>query len=76
MPTAHRSTLSLLLRHLIRVTEFADHNRMQIPNLAIVFGPTLMWPPPNLAASQNLALDKMQQNIIVETLLNSVQAMF
>ena len=76
MPTAHRATLCLLLRHLIKVTEFQDMNRMQIPNLAIVFGPTLMWPPPNLMASQNLALDMMQQNIIVETLLNNVQHMF
>merc|ERR1712025_22843 len=48
---------------------------MPTPNLAIVFGPTLMWPPPHLV-SVNLALDMMQQNIIVEALLNNVQNIF
>ena len=76
MPSSHRATLSLLLRHLLKVTEFKDHNRMQIPNLAIVFGPTLMWPPAEAAVSQNLALDMMQQNIIVEALLNNVHHIF
>jgi hypothetical protein len=48
LPQAHRATLAYLLRHLIRVTELKETNRMQIPNLAIVFGPTLMWPPSSL----------------------------
>ena len=48
---------------------------MQTPNLAIVFGPTLMWPPAHLV-SVNLALDMMQQNIIVEALLNNVHNIF
>ena len=78
MPTAHRATLTALLRHLLRVVEQKESNRMQIPNLAIVFGPTLMWPPPSsgtaiLQSQQNLALDMMQQNVIVETLLNNAQ---
>ena len=94
VPAAHRATLALLLRHLLRVTAEREHNRMQIPNLAIVFGPTLMWPPANAAVAgggsgapqqsssaaaarqQNLALDMMQQNIIVETLLNYVEPIF
>ena len=75
LPQAHRSTLAYLLRHLIRVTELKDTNRMQIPNLAIVFGPTLMWPPASLV-SHNLALSMMQQNIIVEALLNNVDSIF
>uniref|UniRef100_A0A915HZ78 Rho GTPase activating protein n=1 Tax=Romanomermis culicivorax TaxID=13658 RepID=A0A915HZ78_ROMCU len=41
MPTAHRDCLDLLLKHLLRVAENAHKNRMQIHNLAIVFGPTL-----------------------------------
>ena len=75
LPQAHRSTLAYLLRHLLRVTELKDTNRMQIPNLAIVFGPTLMWPPSSLV-SHNLALSMMQQNIIVEALLNNVESIF
>merc|ERR1712150_43901 len=75
MSSAHRSTLGFLLRHLVKVTEYKDRNRMQFSNLAIVFGPTLMWPPPHLV-SHNLALDMMQQNIIVEALLNNVNQLF
>ena len=75
MPSAHRSTLGFLLRHLVKVTEYKDRNRMQFSNLAIVFGPTLMWPPTHLV-SNNLALDMMQQNIIVEALLNNVNQLF
>ncbi len=88
VPPAHRGTLAHLLRHLLRVTAEREHNRMQIPNLAIVFGPTLMWPPPPSSSSaaatassaaaqqQNLALDMMQQNIIVEALLTNFEAIF
>ena len=75
MPSTHRATLGFLLRHLVQVTEFKDRNRMQFSNLAIVFGPTLMWPPTHLV-SHNLALDMMQQNIIVEALLNNVNQLF
>ena len=73
--SAHRATLGFLLRHLVKVTEYKDRNRMQFSNLAIVFGPTLMWPPTHLV-SHNLALDMMQQNIIVEALLNNVNQLF
>ena len=75
MPSAHKATLAYLLRHLVKVTHFKDKNRMQFSNLAIVFGPTLMWPPPQLV-SYNLALDMMQQNIIVEALLTNVEHIF
>ncbi|TRY76272.1 hypothetical protein TCAL_12003 [Tigriopus californicus] len=75
MPRVHRATLKALLTHLLRVTEFKELNRMQIPNLAIVFGPTLMWPPSH-AMTQNMALDMMQQNIIVESLLNNLALIF
>jgi hypothetical protein len=79
MSSAHRATLAALLRHLIKVTEMKEYNRMQIPNLAIVFGPTLMWPPTtnSVTMSQhNLALDMMQQNVIVESLLNHAHHLF
>lgn len=77
MNTPHRSTLAYLLRHLLKVTELKEFNRMQVPNLAIVFGPTLMWPPPSqIMSTTNLALDMMQQNIIVETLLTNFEHIF
>ncbi|VDP13015.1 unnamed protein product [Soboliphyme baturini] len=41
LPAVHHDTLDHLLRHLLKVAEHSSKNRMQIHNLAIVFGPTL-----------------------------------
>jgi len=62
----NRYTLQALLKHLLKVAEYSEFNRMQIPNLAIVFGPTLMWPA---TESTNMALDLMKQNLVIEALL-------
>ena len=43
LPQANHDTLKFLLQHLLRVKELSQENRMHIQNLAIVFGPTLMW---------------------------------
>uniref|UniRef100_T1JJK9 Rho GTPase-activating protein 15 n=1 Tax=Strigamia maritima TaxID=126957 RepID=T1JJK9_STRMM len=72
-PRAHYNTLKYLLQHLLRVTEYSDHNRMHIQNMAIVFGPTLMWAE---VESSNLALDVMTQNQIIEFLLLEFQTIF
>lgn len=56
-----------------RVTEYKEFNRMHIPNLAIVFGPTLMWPE---AESSNMALDLMQQNLVIECFLQEFDSIF
>ncbi|BES91767.1 rho GTPase activating protein [Nesidiocoris tenuis] len=66
LPTANRDTLKFLLQHLLRVTKYKDFNRMLVANLAIVFGPTLMWPEQE---SQNMASELMQQNMVIEALL-------
>ena len=73
LPVENYETLKYLLNHLLKITEFREFNRMQISNLAIVFGPTLMW---TATASLNLALDMMQQNIVVEALLNHFKEIF
>jgi len=69
----NKCTLQALLTHLLKVAAFADFNRMQIPNLAIVFGPTLMWPA---VESKNMALDLMQQNLVIEALLSEYESIF
>ncbi|XP_052123932.1 rho GTPase-activating protein 12 isoform X2 [Frankliniella occidentalis] len=66
LPTANHDTLKMLLKHLLKVTGYQEFNRMHIPNLAIVFGPTLMWPEQE---SLNMALDLMQQNLVIEAFL-------
>lgn len=73
LPTENYDTLQFLLRHLLKITEYCEHNRMHISNLAIVFGPTLMWAA---TVSNNLALDMMQQNLVVEALLNNYHNIF
>nr|XP_018917717.1 PREDICTED: rho GTPase-activating protein 12-like [Bemisia tabaci] len=73
LPTANHDTLKFLLQHLLRVTKYKEFNRMHIPNLAIVFGPTLMWPAQE---SANMALDLMQQNLVIECFLVEFEQIF
>lgn len=73
-PTSHRTTLFALLSHLEKVTNYKEVNRMAVANLAIVFGPTLMWPPAHLTTT-NMALNMMQQNMIVESLITNLPAL-
>ena len=49
-----------------RVIEHSATNRMQAQNMAIVFGPTLMWPAQE---SANMALTLVCQNQVVEILI-------
>jgi len=70
----HRLTLFSLLTHLDRVTAYREVNRMAVSNLAIVFGPTLMWPPAHMTTT-NMALNMMQQNMIVESLITNLAAL-
>ena len=71
LPGPHQSTLIALLKHLDKVTTYKEVNRMAVSNLAIVFGPTLMWPPPQVT-NTNMALNMMQQNMIVEALISNL----
>lgn len=59
--------------HVFRVEKYNEFNRMNVNNLAIVFGPTLMWPEQE---STNMALDFMQQNLVIECLLREFQEIF
>lgn len=47
---------------------------MHISNLAIVFGPTLMWAPSESA--HNMAVDCLQQNQVIEILLTDFNDIF
>jgi len=48
------------------VTALHEQNRMHAHNMAIVFGPTLMWSERD---TPDLALELMKQNRVVEALL-------
>ena len=73
LPLENYDTLKYLLEHLLKITEFRLQNRMHVSNLAIVFGPTLMWAA---TESSNLAMDMLQQNIVIEALLKEFPAIF
>eukprot|EP00118_Oscarella_pearsei_P028487 m.2259 g.2259 ORF g.2259 m.2259 type:complete len:739 (+) comp8524_c0_seq1:172-2388(+) len=72
MPKANKETLKYLMEHLERVVAKGSENKMQIQNLAIVFGPTLLRSddPGNIAA--NMAY----QNAIVDFLLKEYDELF
>lgn len=46
LPTHHRLTLDTILEHLAKVATYEPQNKMSIQNLALIFGPTLIRPPP------------------------------
>ncbi|XP_021191401.3 uncharacterized protein LOC110377044 isoform X1 [Helicoverpa armigera] len=74
LPQCNRDTLKFLLEHLLKVTEHKEQNRMHTANLAIVFGPTLLWAPPEQA--HNIAVDCIQQNNVVDILLTDFKEIF
>lgn len=60
LPDVYYDTLRHVCRHLCRVAEHADVNKMEVRNLAIVFGPTLVrtGDPDNMMA---MVTDMSQQ---------------
>eukprot|EP00052_Salpingoeca_macrocollata_P009570 m.75308 g.75308 ORF g.75308 m.75308 type:complete len:734 (+) comp17156_c0_seq1:181-2382(+) len=74
LPPENYATLNLLFDHLLRVSEKGDVNKMQINNIAIVFGPTLLrQSEPSLEA---IVMDAPYQNSVVEELLREKSLMF
>lgn len=57
-----------------RVSEYESENRMSISNLAIVFGPCLLWP--KITNAQDLMTDVMLHNRVIEGLLLDYQKIF
>ncbi|GAB1603431.1 rho GTPase-activating protein 12-like isoform X1 [Argonauta hians] len=72
-PKCHFETLKILLEHLLNVISFSKHNRMLIQNVAIVFGPTLMWPE---RETHSLAISVTYQSQIVQFLLQNYSSIF
>ncbi|XP_042218533.1 uncharacterized protein LOC121863788 isoform X7 [Homarus americanus] len=74
LPQENYDTLKLLLQHLLRVSEFESENRMSISNLAIVFGPCLLWP--RVTSSHDLMTDVMLHNRVIEGILADFPKIF
>ncbi|XP_030919496.1 rho GTPase-activating protein 27 [Geospiza fortis] len=67
LPPAHHDTMKVLFRHLCRVVEHKEENRMSVQSIAIVFGPTLLRPA---SEESNMAMHMVFQNQVVEHILN------
>ncbi|XP_030591594.1 rho GTPase-activating protein 12-like isoform X2 [Archocentrus centrarchus] len=73
LPLPNHDTMELLFKHLRRVIEHRDSNRMSVQSVAIVFGPTLLRPE---TESANMTIHMVFQSQIVELLLNEFQIVF
>uniref|UniRef100_A0AAY4EDL7 Rho GTPase activating protein 45b n=1 Tax=Denticeps clupeoides TaxID=299321 RepID=A0AAY4EDL7_9TELE len=70
LPKANITTLRYIVRHLHRVADFEQDNKMSPSNLGIVFGPSLMRPRPSGATvSLSSLVDYPYQARIVEMLV-------
>ncbi|OLY79812.1 N-chimaerin [Smittium mucronatum] len=72
LPPGHYNTLSYLMNHLNRVQAFQEYNMMSGPNLAIVFGPTLV----STIYSDNSIDSFKAQTKIVEFMLKNTPYLF
>lgn len=73
LPKYNYETLKFLLAHLCKVIDYSKENRMQVHNVAIVFGPTLIWPE---TVTPNLAANMIYQSRIVEYCLLEYKNIF
>ncbi|XP_075997077.1 rho GTPase-activating protein 9 isoform X2 [Genypterus blacodes] len=73
MPPPNHDTLHFMCRHLRRVLECSDTNRMTTHNIGIVFGPTLMRPERD---NGNMAVNMIYQNQAVELILSEYEHIF
>ncbi|KAI4881708.1 hypothetical protein NFI96_031359 [Prochilodus magdalenae] len=74
---ANTATLKYIIRHLRRVSQLEQDNKMSTSNLGIVFGPTLMRPRPTGATiSLSSLVDYPHQARIVEALIIFQQYIF
>uniref|UniRef100_A0A1A8J910 Rho GTPase activating protein 27 n=2 Tax=Nothobranchius TaxID=28779 RepID=A0A1A8J910_NOTKU len=73
LPLPNYDTMELLFKHLCRVVEYKESNRMSVQSVAIVFGPTLLRPQ---TESANLTVHMVFQSQIVELMLNQYKNIF
>nr|XP_036866252.1 rho GTPase-activating protein 12 isoform X9 [Manis javanica] len=73
LPKPYQDTMHVLFRHLKRVIENGEKNRMTYQSIAIVFGPTLLKPEKETG---NIAVHTVYQNQIVELILLELSSIF
>ncbi|XP_067218358.1 rho GTPase-activating protein 12a isoform X5 [Chanodichthys erythropterus] len=73
LPRPNHDTIQVLFKHLKKVIQHVDENRMTTQSVAIVFGPTLLRPETETA---NMAVHMVYQNQIVELVLMEYETIF
>jgi len=74
LPEIHLETLKYLTSHLCQVAEHSTVNKMEVRNLAIVFGPTLVRTTDDNMVS--MVTDMSQQCRIIESILSNWEYFF
>ncbi|KAK9694468.1 hypothetical protein K7432_013411 [Basidiobolus ranarum] len=69
LPMPNYVLLKRLVEHLEMITDYEDINHMYASNLAIVFGPTILRPPPGPASFATSMANLGQQQSIVKNLI-------
>ncbi|GAA6227890.1 rho GTPase-activating protein 12-like isoform X2 [Lates japonicus] len=73
LPKPHHDTMQALFKHLRKVIDHGEENRMTTQSVAIVFGPTLLRPE---TETWNMAVHMVYQNQIVELILLEYENIF
>ncbi|XP_029944808.1 rho GTPase-activating protein 27-like isoform X2 [Salarias fasciatus] len=73
LPLPNHDTMELLFRHLRKVIDHKESNRMSFQSVAIVFGPTLLRPQ---TESPNMTIHMVFQSQIVELILKEFPTIF
>ncbi|CAK6975818.1 rho GTPase-activating protein 12b isoform X6 [Scomber scombrus] len=73
LPKPNHDTMQILFKHLRRVIDHGEANRMTTQSVAIVFGPTLLRPE---TETGNIAVHMVYQNQIVELILIEYESIF
>ncbi|XP_037837939.1 rho GTPase-activating protein 12 isoform X5 [Kryptolebias marmoratus] len=73
LPRPNHDTMQALFKHLRKVIEHGEENRMNTQSVAIVFGPTLLRPE---TETFNMAFNMVYQNQIVELILLEYENIF
>ena len=74
LPEVHFETLKFMGKHLCKVVENSAVNKMEVRNLAIVFGPTLVRTADDNMLS--MVTDMAQQCRIIEAIINHCEWFF
>lgn len=73
LPKPNHDTMQALFKHLRKVIDHGEENRMTTQSVAIVFGPTLLRPE---IETWNMAVHMVYQNQIVELILLEYENIF